>query len=67
MPLVVSLSPQSVAALADAILARMAKLVPLAARLAAADTIHTMEQRPKIWGRAIAEAREISELIGGLI
>ena len=66
-PLVVELSPQSVAALADAILARMARLVPLAARLAAADTIHTMEQRQKIWCRAIAEAREISELTGGLI
>lgn len=51
------------AKIADAVCSRLARLLPLVARLAAADTIHTSEQPATVMGHAIKEGLEATEII----
>jgi hypothetical protein len=53
------------AKIADAVYERLERLLPIVARLAAADTVHTSEYRRTVLGRAIAEGVEASALIRG--
>ena len=63
----VNLSPETINALADAvagaIVTRLEVLLPICARLAAADTIHTVQKPETVLGNAIKEGL----LAGGLI
>ena len=47
----------------DAVCARLERLLPIYARLAAADTLHTSEKRATVIRRAIAEGIEATDLI----
>ena len=50
-----NLSRESVDALADAILARLTALLPICARIAAADTLHTAQKPETVMRDAIVE------------
>ena len=49
--------------IADALYAKFAPLILTAARLAAADTIHTVEQPETVFKRAVDEARRAANVI----
>ena len=51
------------AKVADALWARLARVLPICARLAAADTIHTQERGETVMRRAIKEGLEASEIL----
>ena len=48
---------------ANAVCARLERFLPICARLAAADTLHTMEGQPKVLNRAIDEGIAAADLI----
>lgn len=50
-----NLSRESIDALADAIVARLADVLPICARIAAADTLHTAQRPETVLRDAIAE------------
>lgn len=52
-------------AVAEAVCARLARLLPIMARLAAADTIHTVERSDKVFRRAIDEGRDVLNMLEG--
>ena len=49
---------------ADALWARLERFLPICARLAAADTLHTSEKPQTVFKRAIAEGLAAADLIG---
>ena len=66
----VSLSRETINALADAvagaIVTRLGVLLPVCARLAAADTIHTVQQAKTVLGDAIQEGMQAAAIIKGV-
>lgn len=51
------------AKVADALWARLARLLPICARLAAADTLHTQELAETVMRRAVGEGLKASEIL----
>lgn len=60
---VVELSPGSVRAIAEAVADKLVEVGPKLARLAAADTIHTVEKPETVLRRAIDEGDVASEMM----